>query len=66
MDEPLKRGAPRRFSLEDRRRFAELIRQFGIRGAQRTSENSISISTLIKIARDYGISLNRGKRTKAA
>lgn len=66
MNEILKRGRPQTFQMEDRRRFAELIRQHGIRGAKRVSEVSISRSTLIKICREFGIALKKGKRGKKA
>ena len=56
----------RPFELQDREKFAELIRQHGIRGAQRVSEVPICCGTLIKIAREFGISLQIGKRKKAA
>ena len=66
MEEKRKRGRPPTFQSEDRKRFAELIRQHGIRGTIRISEVPICNMTLIKIAREFGISLKMGKRKKAA
>ena len=61
-----KRGRPRKFQAEDRRQLADLIREHGIRGARRESKVSISQLTMIRIAREFGISLKKGKRPKKA
>lgn len=64
MNQTRKRGRPPTFRMEDRRKFAALIRQHGIRGAQRVSEVSICPETLIKIAREFQITLKTGRREK--
>ena len=60
------RGRPPTFLPFQREYLAGLIRQHGIAGAQRLAEVSISGSTLIKIARESGIELLKGRRPKRA
>lgn len=60
-----KRGRPRSYSPEDRRRIAEIIRQCGARGAREQLGNTICMSTLLGIAREFGIELKRGRRRVA-
>lgn len=60
------RGRPPTFSPMDRQYMVELIRKYGIAGAQRRATFSISEATLIKIAREFGIVLPKGRRPKSA
>lgn len=60
-----KRGRPFIFSDAERQKLAELIRQHGARGAQRISWTPISLSTLLEIAREFGIELKKGRRHAA-
>lgn len=59
-----KRGRPATFQPDDRTYLAELIRQHGIRGTKRMAGLAVSTATLLKIARDFGIVLRRGRRPK--
>lgn len=61
-----RRGRPHSFLPADREYLAELIRQHGIAGAQRRTAFSISDGTLLKIAREIGIVLTKGRRPKTA
>ena len=58
------RGRPPTFTSEDREYFAELIRECGVRGAQRQSKLSVSKATLIGVAREHGIVMKKGKRPR--
>ena len=60
------RGRPFTFAVDERARLAELIRQYGIRGAQRVAGVPISIETLIKIGREFNIKLPKGRRRSDA
>lgn len=64
MNEKRRRGRPPTFSVEDRQFFAELIRQYGIRGTLRLIETPVSSPTLSSIAREFGIPLRRGRRAQ--
>ena len=61
-----KRGRPLTFQSNDRKHFAKLMRQHGVRGAQRMSNVPVSIDTLVKIAREFDIVFKKGNRPKAA
>ena len=61
-----KRGRRLTFQPNDRMHFAKLMRQHGVRGAQRMSDVPVSINTLIRIAREFDIVFKKGKRRKAA
>ncbi len=61
-----KRGRPFTFQVHRREQFAELIRQHGARRAGELSEIPISIATLLKIAREFGIELKKGRRPRQA
>jgi hypothetical protein len=61
-----RRGRPPTYLPSDRRYLAKLIRKYGIAGAQRQAPFSICDSTLIKIARDFGIVLPKGRRPRTA
>lgn len=60
----LKRGGgrPVTYRLNDRQQFAELIRQFGARGAREKLARRVCMGTLLKIASEFGIELKRGRR----
>lgn len=66
MDEKPRRGRPPTFLPADRRYLAKLIRKNGIAGAQRNAKMSVGSGTLIKIAREFGIVLPKGRRRKSA
>jgi hypothetical protein len=55
-------GRAAAYRQDDRQRFAELIRQFGARGARERLARSVCMGTLLKIASEYGIVLRRGRR----
>jgi len=61
-----RRGRPVTYEFRDRRHFAELIRQYGARGARKKSANVVCNHTLLKIAREFGIELKKGRRPRAA
>lgn len=60
------RGAKPKFSPEERQYLAELIRQHGIRGAQRIARMPICQATLGRIAHEFGIQFAKGRRPKLA
>jgi hypothetical protein len=66
MKEKRRRGRAPTFLPADRKYLAKLIRKNGIAGAQRKAKMSISSGTLIKIAREFGIVLPKGRRLKSA
>jgi hypothetical protein len=59
-----KRLHPLKFEGETRHQMAALIRQYGARGAREVSPVPISLATLLKIAREHGIKLMRGRKPK--
>lgn len=59
------RGRPKTFTLSEREYLAELIRQHGIRGSQRVSTIPVSMPTLTRIGREFGMVLPKGKRRSA-
>lgn len=61
-----KRGRPATFESEARQMLADLIRQHGARRAREFASIPISVATLLKIAREHGIKLKKGRRTKRA
>lgn len=60
------RGRPRTFTQPDREYLAALIQEHGIRGARRISRISVCQQTLSKIAREFRIPLQPGKRPQKA
>ncbi len=60
------RGRPQAYTFSDRRHFAELIRQFGARGAREASSRRICLHTLLKIAKEFQIQLKKGRRRRFA
>lgn len=63
MAELLKRNH-RPYDMNERMRLAELIQQHGARGAREVVSRQVSVTTLLKIAREFGITLKRGKRPR--
>jgi hypothetical protein len=61
-----KRGRPVTFLRDDREYLADLIREHGIRGARRAATIPVSQNTMLKIAREFGIRLPKGKRPRKA
>lgn len=61
-----RRGRPRTFAYESRRKLAELIRLYGVRPTSELSEEPVSVGTLLKIAREFGIELRKGRRPREA
>jgi hypothetical protein len=60
------RRRPKKYTLSQRRRFSELIREHGARGTRELLSRQICLSTLLEIAREFGIGLKKGKRPRAA
>ncbi|MCE9604754.1 MAG: hypothetical protein K8U03_07600 [Planctomycetia bacterium] len=60
------RGRPPTFLPEERSRLLELIRIHGARGAREASGRQVSVSTLLKIAREAGLQFSKGRRPKRA
>jgi hypothetical protein len=56
------RGRPTTFKPAQRRELAQLVRKHGASRARKLSAVPISMGTLLKIAREFGIELNRGRR----
>jgi hypothetical protein len=50
----------------ERKRFADLIRQFGARGAREVLCRRVCLGTLLKIAAEFGIELKQGRRPASA
>jgi hypothetical protein len=48
-----------------RRQLAALIREHGAHGAQKLAPLPISIGTLLKIAREFGVKLQAGRRARS-
>jgi hypothetical protein len=55
-------GRPPTYKLNDRRLFAELIRQHGARGAREKLARKVCVATLLKVAEEFGIELKKGRR----
>ncbi len=55
-----------KFDGDRRALLAELIRQHGARGAVAHAPESISLKTMLKIAREFEIPLRKGRRSKRA
>lgn len=61
-----KRGRPPTFESETKETLATLIREHGARRAQELACIPVSVGTLLKIAREHGITLKKGRRPKKA
>ncbi len=59
-------GRPLTFRIAQRRKLAELVRQHGARGAKEVAPVPISVGTLLKIAKEFGIVLKHGRRPRKA
>ena len=61
---PSRRGRPPTFTPETRARFADSIRRHGATDAQKRAGISVSLGTLLKIAREHGVKLAKGRRPR--
>lgn len=61
-----RRGRRPTFDLATRRMLADLIRQHGAKRAKELAPIPISVATLLKIAREHGVELRRGRRPRSA
>lgn len=61
-----RRGRKPTFDYATRKLLAELIRRHGARRSREFAPVSISVCTLLKIAREQGIKLKKGRRPKSA
>lgn len=61
-----KRGRSFTFTIPQRAALAELIREHGARGTCERSEVPICLGTVLKIAREFQIPLQKGRRTRRA
>lgn len=66
MDRKVRRGRPVTYKLQDRRRFAELIRKHGASQTREALGRSVCMGTLFKIAREFDIESKVGRRRHAA
>lgn len=55
-----------KFDGDGRAQLAELIRQHGARGAIAHAPESISLKTMLRIAREFEIPLRKGRRPRRA
>lgn len=55
-------GRTKRYSRKKRERLAELVRMHGSRRTRELLQRSISCATLLRIAREFGIELKKGRR----
>lgn len=60
-----KRGRPPTFNLQTRKYFARLIAKHGVDGACQASKTPVSRGTMSKVAREFGIRLQIGRRPLA-
>lgn len=58
----VQRGRPLTFQPELRRQLATLIERYGAHGARVRSPVPITVPSLLKIAREFGIRLRKGRR----
>lgn len=63
---PRKGVAVRPYAAEDRQKFAALIREHGARATRELCSRKVSTCTLLKIAREFGIELKKGRRPRRA
>ena len=66
MEVKRKRGRPHTYGPAERAQLAELVRKYGITGARRTGQTLASSDTLAKVAREFGIQLVAGRRSRHA
>jgi transposase-like protein len=59
---PHKSKVFRRYDVEERQQFAALIREHGARATRELCKRTVATQTLLKIAREFGISLKKGRR----
>lgn len=61
-----KRGRSFTFTIRQRVEFAEMIREYGARGTCERSTVPICLQTVLKIAREFQIPLQKGRRPHRA
>ena len=61
-----RRPHPLKYSVAERERLGELIRQHGAAGTREICSRTISKPTLLKIAKELGIELKQGRRRRKA
>jgi len=66
MVEKRRRGRQPTFNEDERRTLAAFILRHGIRETRAVCGISISCGTLLRIAREFGIVLKKGKRPRRA
>ncbi len=66
MSIPRRAGRPLTYSLTQRAEFAAIIREHGARGTCEQSAVPICLQTVLKIAREFQIPLQKGRRPRRA
>lgn len=61
----VRRGRPLTFQQEMRRGLAMLVERHGAHGARTLSPVPITVGSLLKIAREFGIRLRKGRRPQS-
>jgi hypothetical protein len=61
-----RQGRPLIYKFAKRKRLAELIRLYGASRTRELLKRSICVSTLLKIAKEFGIGLKQGRRPRQA
>jgi len=61
----VRRGRPLTFQQERRRQLATLVERYGARGARERSPVPITVQSLLRIARDFGIHLQKRRRRQS-
>jgi hypothetical protein len=61
----VRRGRPLTFKQEMRRQLAALVERHGAHGARELSPVPITVDSLLKIAREFGIRLRKGRRPQS-
>lgn len=54
------------YEFYERRLYSELIAQYGARGTRELLFRRISLGTLLKIAKEFGVELRKGRRLNRA
>ena len=62
----VRRGRPLTFQPETRRQLATLVERYGASGARERSPVPITVPSLLKIAREFGIRLKKGRRRESS
>jgi hypothetical protein len=61
-----KQGRPLTYEFAKRKRLAELMRLHGATRTREMMQRTICASTLLKIAKEFGIELKQGRRPRQA